>query len=114
MVFIQVGQATKNLLMRHRTKTSTYSTWLKLVKRTNPKTGRNHYSVIVDPYIYHGGYTSLNNSQMAEWRQSLRDHFDPAGNRGMKGALTWKFRNREEAEQLITIALLRWGDRHVA
>jgi hypothetical protein len=51
---------------------------------------------------------------MLDWRESLRSHFDPAGNRGMKGALTWKYTNREQAEQLITMALLRWGHSHVA
>lgn len=100
--------------MRHRTTSISYGSWITLVKKTNPKTGRRHYSVIADPYIYCGRYTTLTHSQMLDWRESLRSHFDPAGNRGMKGALTWKYTNREQAEQLITMALLRWGHSHVA
>lgn len=92
--------------MRHRTKTQQYSTWLKLVKKTNPKTGRKHYSVIADPFIYVGSITIVPGLHSA-----LRAHFDPGGNRGMKGALSWKFSNKEQAEQLITLALMKWGNR---
>ena len=104
--------------MRHRTQTKTYGHWLKLVKKTNPKTGRRHYSVIADPYYYvnpppHWG-TNIADLDLFNFRNGLRTHFDPAGNRGMKGALSWKFSNREEAEQLITMALLKWGERYVA
>ena len=101
--------------MRHRTKTDTYGNWIKLVKKTNPKTGRKHYSVIIDAYAYvrspsqYGVRYAIAPSDMyQEWRK----HFDPAGNRGMKSGLSWKFSNREEAEQLITLALLKWGDRY--
>lgn len=102
--------------MRHRSSTTAYG-WIKLVKKTNPKTGRRHYSVIVDPYLYAGtGWNSgpAYHVVLAELRGSLREHFDPAGNRGMKGALSWKFSNKEQAEQLITVALLKWGERYVA
>jgi len=40
-----------------------------------------------------------------EWRE----HFDPARNRGSRKDLSWKFTNKEQAEQLITMALLKWG-----
>ena len=96
--------------MRHRTRTEAYGTWLKLVKKTNPKTGRKHYSVIADSYVYFNGYVSIDRD-FTGWRQSVREHFDPAGNRGMKGALSWKFSNKEQAEQLITLALMKWGNR---
>ena len=93
--------------MRHRSSTTVYGQWIKLVKKTNPKTGRKHYSVILDRYAYGGG-------GQYELHQSWREHFDPAGNRGMKTALSFKFVNREQAEQLITLALLKWGTGHVA
>lgn len=99
--------------MRHRTKTNSYA-WLKLVKKTNPKTGRRHYSVIADAYAYYGSYPGLLCDAITNNQQAWRDHFDPAGNRGMKSGLSWKFSNREDAEQLITLALLKWGERHVA
>ena len=104
--------------MRHRTQTKTYGHWLKLIKKTNPKTGRKHYSVIADPYYYVNpppswGH-SITNLDLTQLHKEWRLHFDPAGNRGMKTGLSWKFSNREEAEQLITMALLKWGERYVA
>ena len=100
--------------MRHRTKTETYGRWIKLVKKTNPKTGRKHYSVIADTYLYFGGYPKINREPFEQFIDSWREHFDPGGNRSARGALSWKFSNRAEAEQLITLALLKWGDQHVA
>ena len=99
--------------MRHRSNTTVYGQWIKLVKKTNPKTGRKHYSVIADVYEYTSKYSSGFKVQF-DLRESLRKHFDPAGNRGMKTGLSWKFSNKEEAEQLIMMALLKWGERYVA
>lgn len=100
--------------MRHRTATTNYSSWLKLVKKTNPKTGRKHYSVIVNGYQYIGVIGGLDRAGMNQLYVAWADHFDPARNRGSKGSLSWKFSNKTDAEQLITLALLRWGDRYVA
>ena len=100
--------------MRHRTKTQTYGAWLKIVKKTNPKTGRKHYSVIADGYLYMEQTFPADRETITSLYKNWRQHFDPAGNRGIKGALSWKFSNREEAEQLITMALLKWGERYVA
>ena len=101
--------------MRHRTKTKEYTNWLKLVKKTNPKTGRKHYSVIADPYFYvnppPGWGNTIDSQALIDFRAGLRAHFDPGGNRGMKGALSWKFSNKEQAEQLITLALMKWGNK---
>ena len=99
--------------MRHRSSTTSYG-WIKLVKKTNPKTGRKHYSVIADAYTYYGSYPGLLGYDLMDTHQAWRDHFDPGGNRGMKTGLSWKFTNREQAEQLITLALLKWGERYVA
>lgn len=99
--------------MRHRSSTASYG-WIKLVKKTNPKTGRKHYSVILDAYRYYGSYPGLTGLNLKEVQKSWRTHFDPAGNRGMKTGLSFKFVNREQAEQLITLALLKWGTSHVA
>jgi len=101
--------------MRHRTSTKIYGQWLKLVKKTNPKTGRKHYSVIADVYQYlaqPGEYGHVFTGTPKDVLQAWRDHFDPAGNRGMKSATSWKFSNREEAEKLVTLALLKWGHRY--
>ena len=100
--------------MRHRTATTKYGNWVKLVKKTNPKTGRKHYSVIVNLYDYVGGWMIAGSLDPSDIRKAWRDHFDPIGNRGSKTGLSWKFSNRTEAEQLITMALLKWGERYVA
>lgn len=99
--------------MRHRTQTKLYSRWLKLVKKTNPKTGRFHYSVILDPRIYfnHGLTVS---TVYTEYINAWHQHFDPAGCRGSRHSHSWKFRNKTEAEQLVTMALLKWGEHYVA
>lgn len=103
--------------MRHRTRTQTYGEWLKLVKKTNPRTGRKHYSIIADPYQYlavPGQYGLMFSKTPSDMLQAWRDHFDPAGNRGMKTGLSWKFTNKEDAERLIVMALLKWGTKYVA
>lgn len=100
--------------MRHRTTTKVYG-WIKLVKKTNPKTGRRHYSVIADAYLYSGWISGqVTRDRLTSLHDSWRDHFDPSRNRGVKGGLSWKFTNKEQAEQLITMALLKWGERDVA
>lgn len=95
--------------MRHRTTTKTYGPWLKLVKKTNPKTGRKHYSVIASPYDYVGWAKASNNRDIFMLYEEWREHFDPARNRGSRKDLSWKFTNKDQAEQLITMALLKWG-----
>ena len=99
--------------MRHRSNTTSYG-WVKLVKKTNPKTGRKHYSVIIDPYALLGAYPGLTGPELKDVRSNIRQHFDPGSNRGMKTGLSFKFTNREQAEQLITLALLKWGAGNVA
>ena len=99
--------------MRHRSRTQLYGQWLKLVKKTNPKTGRKHYSVIASPYHYvMPGLIAK--GDLDNLQHDLRAHFDPAGNRGQKAGYSWKFSNKQEAEQLITMALLKWGEHYVA
>jgi hypothetical protein len=41
--------------------------------------------------------------------EAMRDHFDPVGNRGSKFSTKWKYRDKATAEQLITMAILKWG-----
>lgn len=100
--------------MRHRSKTQLYGQWLKLVKKTNPKTGRRHYTVIADTYHYVDDHGRISGANLTQIRDELRAHFDPAGNRGIRGSLSWKFSNKEDAEKLIMLALLKWGERYVA
>lgn len=99
--------------MRHRKQTNLYSSWLKIVKQTNPKTGRFHYSIVADLFQY-TGKKLLMDRELNHLRDAWHRHFDPAGCRGSRNSHSWKFRNKAEAEQLVTMALLKWGDRYVA
>ena len=93
--------------MRHRTKTLQKVDWVTLIKSVNPKTGRFHYIVQVDVYLFNR-ITPIAGSA-ANRVDSLREHFDPHHTRGGRWTTKWKYRNRAEAEQLITMALLKFG-----
>lgn len=90
--------------MRHRKRRVIEGSWFNLNSITNPTTGRKHYEISVNNYrlVKRSGYQ---NSDLKDMRQ----HFDPAGNRGSRWSTKWKYANRETAEQLITMAVLRWG-----
>lgn len=90
--------------MKHRKRRVIDTGWINLNSITNPKTGRKHYEVSVNGYRFARtpGWT---NTSMAE----MRAHFDPVGNRGQKLGTKWKYRSKQQAEQLITMALLKWG-----
>lgn len=100
--------------MRHRSSTTVYGQWIKLVKKTNPKTGRKHYSVVADGYLYMKQTFPASGKSITDLYTAWRAHFDPSGNRGAKHGLSWKFSTKEQAEQLITLALLKWGTSYVA
>ena len=41
--------------------------------------------------------------------EGVRDLVDPLRNRSGRYGLHWKYRSREEAEQMLTALLLRWA-----
>jgi len=90
--------------MRARTKTVLDSDWVTLVKYTNPKTKRVHYAVKVE---VRNVFSSA--VLRAALQDDIRNHFDPNGCRGGQYSMSWKFRNKHEAEQLILTAILKWG-----
>ena len=90
--------------MRHRKQHIVETAWVNLNSVTHPKTGRKHYEISVNGYRL-----SLSKGWGGTAMAEMRKHFDPAGNRGAKLGTKWKYRNREQAEQLITMALLKWG-----
>lgn len=100
--------------MRHRKKVTQPCNWMQLVRSTNPKTGRTHYSIKTVPHNYfvNNGSLLAPYSAWLEIEQEWADHFDPYGSRGSRHAHSWKYRNRDEAEKLITIALMKWGDHY--
>ena len=87
--------------MRHRKKRVIETRWVNLNSVSHPKTGRKHYEVSVNAWKLSG----QTNFTLAD----IRNHFDPASNRGAKFGTKWKYRDRVTAEKLITIALMRFG-----
>ena len=86
--------------MRHRKRRVLEGRWLNLNSVTSPTTGRKHYEISANFYRFP--------AEMSPEFANIRLHFDPHGNRGAKLGTKWKFRSREQAEQLITMALLKW------
>jgi hypothetical protein len=74
-------------------KTKLYS----LTKVDNPKTGRRHY-VISIPADYH---------PMLADATKLHKHFDPTKCRTLGGRGRWKFKTKEEAKELLSLAILK-------
>ena len=87
--------------MRHRKRRVIETSWVNLNSITHPTTGRKHYEISVNAWHlrYKTGY----------YLDDIRLYFDPAGNRGKKFGTKWKFRTKHQAEQLITMAILKWG-----
>jgi hypothetical protein len=88
--------------MRHRKRRVLEGSWFNLNSITSPTTGRKHYEISVNAYRL-----------MREFPgelSAMRDHFDPAGNRGSRWSTKWKYNNRETAEKLLTLALIKWGE----
>lgn len=97
--------------MRHRNKVLRQGPWYQLIKNTNPKTGRHHYIISVNLYTISG---STKNGQIRDLElvpnlDLVREHFDPQLSRGGRWATKWKYRNRADAEKLLTMALLKFG-----
>jgi len=86
--------------MRHRTKTLVEGKYHSLVRSVHPKTKRASFTLRFSP--------SLSGMSQAD-QTELRDHFDPGRNRGSATGWTWRYKSRAEAEQLLAIAILKWG-----
>jgi hypothetical protein len=84
--------------MRHRTKTLVKTSAFVLVHSTNIKTGKKNYTIKMNPWM------------LMSWNEvDIRNHFDPQGNRGIRGGHKWKFNSLEEAQHLLTMALIKWN-----
>jgi len=86
-----MGKATKILLETEK---------FLFVKQTNQKDKSHYYTIRVVAW-------RMNGKNVID---DMRDLFDPGRNRGGKYAMTWKFKNRKTAEQLLTLAILKWGE----
>ena len=88
--------------MRHRKRRVIEGGWFNLNSVTSPTTGRKHYEISVNAWRLSG---KTNYSL-----DDIRNYFDPFGNRGAKFGTKWKFRDRNTAEQMITMAILKFGE----
>jgi hypothetical protein len=88
--------------MRARSKVVVKTSWLTLTRYKSRTTDRVCYAVKANLWSM-PGYNAGN----AELTLQVADHFNPGKNRGT--GLSWKFSNRQEAEHLITIAIMKWG-----
>ena len=86
--------------MRARTKTILETNKFCLTKHTNQKTKNFWYTIKVIVWRMDGKNVL----------DDMRDLFDPGKNRGGKYSCAWKFKNRAEAEKLLTMAILKWGE----
>jgi hypothetical protein len=90
--------------MRHRKRRVIEGSWFNLNSITSPTTGRKHYEISVNNHRL-----LTRSGAHAGDLGDIRLHFDPAGNRGGRWSTKWKYSNRETAEQLITMAILKFG-----
>lgn len=85
--------------MRHRTQTIFENRLFIFTKHRNTKIEKGFYTIKLNHWD-----TRFNNIGT-----DIRKHFDPAGNRGSKDGVVWKFNNRRDPAQLLTIALMKWS-----
>jgi hypothetical protein len=85
--------------MRHRTLTLKQVDGFKLTSSVNKKTGSKHFIITMDPW-----------ARMSAAQVDVAALFDPFNNRGIRGGYKWKFKSREEAEYMLTIAILKWSE----
>lgn len=71
-----------------------------LIKHAKTKHSKSFYTVGVT-----NGHLIWSKIPISEYRS----HFDPAGNRRSTSGHKWKFKNRKDAEQLMTLALIKWS-----
>lgn len=86
-----MGKATKTLIETNK---------FLFVKHTNQKDKSHYYTIKVIAWRISGNNVI----------DDMRELFDPGKNRGGSAAFTWKFKNRKTAEQLLTLAILKWGE----
>jgi hypothetical protein len=87
--------------MRHRKRRVLEGRWFNLNSVTSPTTGRKHYEISINAWKLSG----MTNYTLDD----MRLHFDPYSNRGARYGTKWKYSNRETAEQLLTVAILKFG-----
>lgn len=69
-----------------------------LTKVDHPKTGRRYYVINI---------TSAWTWPAIGVVKKLHEHFDPTKTRTMSGMAMWKFKTKEEAKELLSLAILK-------
>lgn len=78
--------------------------WITLTRVKNLKSLRVYYTLNVDLWSLPGMRLGEDKSELMK---AVVEHFNPGRSRGP--GWSWKFRNREAAEQLIAVAIMKWG-----
>jgi len=97
-IYVYNSKLSERNQMRHRKRRIAETAWIQLNSVTNPKTGRKHYEISVN------AFKIRDFNELAR----IRDHFDPAHNRGPRGGTVWKYQNRDTAKNLMMLALLKF------
>lgn len=71
-----------------------------LTRHSKPRKKGHYYTIRVDYWTWR----SRDDRELG----AVRDHFDPNHNRGSEGGVTWKYKSKQLAEQLILLALIKW------
>lgn len=88
--------------MRAKSKTIVKTSWLTLTRYKSLTTNRTSYTIKAFLWSL-PGFKAGN----VEMTLQIANHFNPNKNRG--AGLAWKFKNRQEAEHLISMAIMKWG-----
>ncbi len=85
--------------MKHRMTTLKQVDGFKLSSSVNTKTGKRHFVITMNPW-----------QRMSASQFAVAAFFDPFENRGLRGGYKWKFKSFHEADQLFTLAALKWSE----
>lgn len=85
-----------NIMASFKSKILKSAGMFQLLVNTNQKTGKKNYTIKCRSW---GGAG-----------EAIRALLDPHNNRSVRGGHSWKFKSKVEAEQLFTMAILKWSD----
>ena len=85
-----------NIMTSFKSKILKSAGMFQLLMNTNQKSGKKNYTIKCRAW---GGAG-----------EAMRALFDPHSNRSLRGGNAWKFKSKAEAEQLFTMAILKWSD----
>jgi len=84
-----------NIMASFKSKILKSAGMFQLLENKNQKTGKIIYTIKCRAWSGAG--------------EAMKNLFDPHNNRSVRGGNAWKFKSKFEAEQLFTMAILKWG-----